>query len=112
MQRDRSNIVTTLRVASFALAVGLLASPTAAQTYDWNAMNGGHSAAGTGGGAGGESGSGSNTEAAMPQDRGPAGGALMGRAYRGNEGRYEGNTGRAYRGGYDDVDVWNGGTTR
>ena len=49
MQRDRLNIGTTLRVASLALAIGLLASPAAAQTYgDWNAMNG------SGGGAGGK----------------------------------------------------------
>ena len=61
--RDRSMIGTTLRVASFALALGLIASPAAAQTYGgYGTVNGGHSAAGTGGGAGGESGSGSTTE--------------------------------------------------
>jgi hypothetical protein len=105
MQRDRLNIGTTLRVASLALALGLLASPAAAQTYgDWNAMNGG----GTGGGAGGESGSGSATERVMPYERDMSGSALTGRAYRGNDGRYYGNTGRADRRTYDDGDVWNG----
>lgn len=61
--RDRSMIGTTLRVASFVLALGLITSPAAAQTYGgYGTVNGGHSAAGTGGGAGGESGSGSTTE--------------------------------------------------
>ena len=61
--RDRSMIGTTLRVASFALALGLITSPAAAQTYGgYGTVNGGHSAAGTGGGEGGESGSGSTTE--------------------------------------------------
>jgi hypothetical protein len=61
--RDRSMIGTTLRVASFAIAVGVLASPAAAQSYGTQGtVNGGHSAAGTGGGEGGESGSGSVTE--------------------------------------------------
>ena len=61
--RDRSMIGTTLRVASFALAVGFIASPTAAQTYGgYGTVNGGHSSAGTGGGAGGEFGSGATTE--------------------------------------------------
>jgi hypothetical protein len=112
MQRDRLNIGTTLRVASLALALGPLASPAAAQTYgDWNAMNGGHSADGTGGGAGGESGSGAATEMVMPYERNTSGRTVTGRAYRGYDGRYDGNTSRAYR-GYDDVDVWNDGTTR
>ena len=112
MQRDRLNIGTTLRVASLALALGLLASPAAAQTYgDWNAMNGGHSANGTGGGAGGESGSGTATERVMPYERNTSGRALSGGADRGYDGRYDGNTGRAYR-GYDDADVWTNGYTR
>ncbi len=106
MQRDRLNIGTTLRVASLALAIGLLASPAAAQTYgDWNARNG------SGGGAGGESGSGAATERVMPYERNTSGGTLTGRAYRGYDGRQDGNTGRAYR-SYDDVDGWNGGYTR
>ena len=55
MQRFRSNIGTTLRVASLAVALGLLASPAAAQAYgDWYETSRGHSANGTGGGAGGE----------------------------------------------------------
>jgi hypothetical protein len=61
--RDRSMIGTTLRVASFALAVGLIVSPASGQTYGgYGTLNGGHSAAGTGGGEGGESGSGATTE--------------------------------------------------
>jgi hypothetical protein len=113
MQRFRSNIGTTLRVASLAVALGLLASPAAAQAYgDWYETSSGHSANGTGGGAGGESGSGSVTETVMPDQRNTSGSFVTGRTYRDNEGRHEGNTGRAYRGGYNDGDAWSGGYTR
>ena len=113
MQRVRSNIGTTLRVASLALALGLLASPAAAQAYgDWYATGPGHSANGTGGGAGGESGSGSATETVMPYQRNTSGSFVTGRTYHDNDGRYHGNTGRAYRGGYNDGNAWSGAYTR
>jgi hypothetical protein len=101
MQRVRSNIGTTLCAALLASALGLLASPAAAQGYgDRSATSRSHSADGTGGGAGGESGSGSVTEGVMPYQRDTSGGFETRRTYRGNDASHEGNVGRAYRGSY------------
>ena len=58
-----------------------------------------------------KSGSGAGDPEVMPYERNTSGAALSGRAYRGYDGRQDGNTGRAYR-GHDDVDGWNGGYTR
>ena len=101
MQRVRSNIGTTLCVALLATALGLLASPAAAQVYgDRSATSRNHSADGTGGGAGGESGSGSATEGVMPYQRDTSGSFETRRTYRGNDASRQGYDGRAYRGGY------------
>ena len=106
MIRDRLNIGTTLRVASLALAIGFVAAPAVAQNADsWN-VNGGHSAAGTGGGAGGESGSGSTTERmGMPYERGRPD-SFVGGAY---ERGYDSNTG-SFR--PSQADMWDDGFTR
>lgn len=114
MQSVRSSIGTTLRVAPLALALGLLASPAEAQVCrDWNATSSrGRSADGTGGGAGGESGSSSATEPVMPYQRDNSGSFESGGTYRGDDARHEGNTGRAHRRSYKDVEAWSDGYTR
>ena len=108
MQRDRLNIGTTLRVASLALAIGLLAQPGGGADLRRLERDGRRQRAAAP--------AASPAPARRPRwscrmnATRPAA-PLTGRAYRGYDGRQDRNTGRAYR-GYDDVDGWNGGYTR